>query len=101
MQTEAEAKKLIELLPGDDPGHALAELTQWTASMNATGSFTPGRRARVLQLLDDASRPLWRDLGQRYLAPHGRPNDGVDGDASILRAMADSAAEFANGLAII
>lgn len=45
MQTEAEAKKLIELLPEDDAAHALAGLTQWTASMNATGSFTAGRRA--------------------------------------------------------
>jgi len=101
MQTEAEAKKLIELLPDNDPGHALAELTQWTASLNATGSFSPGRRARILHLLDDASRPLWRELGQRYLAPAGAPNEGLDGDAAILRAMSDSASEFANGIALV
>ncbi|HXR59580.1 MAG TPA: hypothetical protein VN747_09725 [Burkholderiales bacterium] len=101
MQTEEEAKKLIGLLPDNDPGHALAELTQWTASLNATSEFTPGRRARILQLLDDASRVLWRELGQQYLAPAGAPIEAMDGDAAILRAMADSASEFANGLAIV
>ena len=101
MQTEAEAKKLIDLLPDNDPAHALAELTQWTGSLNATGSFTPGRRARILHLLDDASRPLWRELGQLYLAPAGSPSEAMDGDSAILRAMSDSASEFANGIAIV
>ncbi|MGE0873361.1 MAG: hypothetical protein AB7O31_01690 [Burkholderiales bacterium] len=100
MGTLDEARRLIALLPDDDPAHSLAELTQWTSSMNATDSFTPGRRARVLMLLHEAARPLWRELGQRYLAPDGRPDERGKGDPAILRAMADSAFEFASGFAI-
>ncbi len=100
MGTLDEARRLIALLPDDDPAHSLAELTHWTSSMNATDSFTPGRRARVLMLLHEAARPLWRELGQRYLAPDGRPDERGRGDPAILRAMADSAFEFASGFAI-
>lgn len=100
MGSEAETRKLLALLPDNDPDHALAELTQWTASMNMTDSFSPELRGRVLLLLDEASRPFWRALGQRYLAPKGKPAEGVEGDPTILRAMADSASEFANGLTI-
>src|SRR5438445_91056 len=95
-----EARKLLRLLPEDDPETCLAELTRWTKSMNETESFTPGRRARVLMLLDDAARTHWRALGARYLAPQGRPTDARDGDPAILRAMLDSASEFANGFAV-
>ena len=95
-----EARKHLALLPEDDPEAALADLTRWTASMNLTDSFTPGLRARVLMILDDAARPQWRALGARYLAPQGRPTEYRDGDPAILRAMYDSAFEFANGFAI-
>lgn len=94
------ARKLLALLPEDDPEHNLAELTRWTVSLNQTESFTPGRRARVLMRLDDAARVQWRALGARYLAPEGQPAEYRDGDPSILRALYDSAAEFANGFAI-
>src|SRR5688572_11130599 len=95
-----EARKLLALLPEGDPEQCLAELTRWTASMNQTESFTPGRRARVLMMLDDAARLQWRELGARYLAPQGRPSEDRDGDPAILRAMYDSAFEFANGFGI-
>ena len=42
-------------------------------------------------LLDDAARPVWRALGQRYLAPEGRPLEKGEGDPGILRALHDSA----------
>lgn len=100
MQDEAEAKKMLALLPDGDPDRAMAELTHWTATMNATEEFTPGRRGRILMLMDDASRPIWRDLGQRYLAPEGIPTEFKDGDPGILRAMLDSASEFSNGFGI-
>ena len=100
MQSEAEAKKLLELLPENDDDHAIAELTQWTASMNATESFPPELRAKLLLMLDEAARPFWRSLGQRYLAPAGGPSEGMDGEAAILRAMADSASEFSTGITI-
>ena len=95
-----EARKLLALLPEDDAEHCLADLTRWTKSMNDTESFTPGLRARVLMLLDDTARIHWRALGARYLAPQGRPTDARDGDPAILRAMIESATEFANGFAI-
>lgn len=101
MATVEQARKLLKLLPEADAEHSLAELTRWTKSINETESFTPGRRARVLVLLDDAARAVWRALGARYLAPMGVPTEYQDGDPAILRAMHDSAAEFANGFAII
>ena len=95
-----EARKQLALLPEGDPDTSLAELTRWTASINQTESFTPGRRGRVIMLLDDTSRLHWRSLGARYLAPQGRPTENRDGDPEILRAMYESACEFANGFAI-
>lgn len=100
MADEAEAKKLLALLPEDDPDTALADLTHWAATMNATESFTPGRRARVLLELGRAARPLWRAQARRYLCPDGRPGEGQDGDPGLLRALNDCAAEIANGFAI-
>jgi hypothetical protein len=100
MHSLDEARKLLALLPDDDAEHSLAEVTRWTVSINETASFTPGRRARVLMLLDDAARVHWRALGARYLAPKGAPAEYQDGDPAILRAMLDSATEFANGFAI-
>jgi len=99
MQDEAEAMKILALMPEDDAAHSIAELTHWTSSMNATDSFTPGRRGRILMLMHEASRPIWRELGQRYLAPEGVPTEGKDGDPAILRAMWDSASEFSDGFA--
>jgi hypothetical protein len=99
LQDEAEAKKILALLPEGDAAYSIAELTHWTASMNATASFTPGRRGRILMLMHEASRPIWRELGQRYLAPKGVPTEGRDGDPAILRAMWDSASEFSDGFA--
>lgn len=100
LHSEDEARKHLALLPEDDPEASLADLTRWTASMNQTESFTPGLRARILMILDDAARLQWRMLGARYLAPQGRPTENRDGDPAILRAMYDSAFEFANGFAI-
>ncbi|HTP63653.1 MAG TPA: hypothetical protein VMJ14_16410 [Burkholderiales bacterium] len=100
MRDVEEARKILALLPEDDPDHCLADLTRWTVSMNENESFTPGRRARVLMLLDDSARLHWRGLGARYLAPNGTPTENRDGDPAILRALYDSATEFANGFAI-
>jgi hypothetical protein len=100
MQDESEAKKLLALLPDGDPDWAVAELTHWTSSMNATESFTPGRRGRILMLMHEASKPIWRELGQRYLSPEGAPTEARDGDPAILKAMWDSASEFSTGFAI-
>lgn len=101
MGTVEEARKLLELLTEDDPAHALADLTNWTATMNATDSFTPDRRGRILLMMHESARPLWRDLGEQYLAPSGSPTEGVDGNRAILQAMWDSASEFSNGFALV
>ncbi len=100
MRTLDEARRMLALLPDDDAEASLADLTRWTVSMNETESFTPGRRALVLMLLDDAARAQWRALGTRYLAPKDAPAEYQDGNPAILRAMLDSATEFAAGFAI-
>jgi len=100
MSDAAEAQKLLALLPEDDPDTALADLTHWAATMNATESFTPARRAQVLMELDQAARPLWRAQAARYLRPEGKLSEGRDGDPGLLRALNDCAAEIANGYAI-
>lgn len=98
LQTAADAEEAIAGLP-QEPHAALAELTSLVRSMNETESFTPGLRARLLMMLDEAARPLWRELGREHLAPAGRPL-AKDGDVNILRALFDSASEFTNGYAI-
>ncbi|HLX78970.1 MAG TPA: hypothetical protein VKS43_00130 [Burkholderiales bacterium] len=100
MRSLEEARRMLALLPEDDSESSLADLTRWTVSMNGMEAFTPGRRARVLMLIDDAARTHWRALGARYLAPHGVPTEYRDGDPAILRALYDSASELANGFAI-
>lgn len=99
LQTVADAQAAVEELAHHAAHAALAELTNLARTMNETESFTPGRRAQILLKLDEAARPLWRELGGEYLAAGGRPL-ARDGDPNILRAMFDSASEFANGFAI-
>jgi len=97
MDSEDAARELLGELPAGDPLSALAEATHWTTSLNRTDGFSPGRRARVLLLLDDAARKVWRELGTFYLAPEGRPAPGLSGDTAVLDALFESAAEFAVG----
>src|SRR6185369_9901280 len=80
IQTVEDAQKVLAELPAHDPGGSLAQLTALVRSMNETDSFTAARRARILMILDDAARPLWRALGARYLAPNGKPNERREGD---------------------
>jgi len=94
---EAQARKMVQALPGHDPSAALAELTHWAVSMNEESSFTPDLRARILMEIDLAAHPFWRSLGVEFLAPGGKPSEGVDGNPGILHALRESAAEFANG----
>jgi len=99
LATVANVQEILTGLPRHDPGAALGELTAWAKSLNETDSFTPVRRARILLMLDDAARPLWRELSFQYLAPHRRPL-AKEGDQNIVRAMFDSASEFTNGFGI-
>jgi hypothetical protein len=92
-----DAQKTVEALPHHDPAAALAELTNGVQTMNAAREHVPELRARVLMVLDEAAAPLWRALGRDYLAPEGVPAE--EGDSGILRALFDSAAEFASGFA--
>lgn len=95
--TVEEARAVIEALPQHDPATALAELMACVRSINDEVSFTPGRRARVLMVLDDAAHALWRPLSEAFLAPEGKPLDGLEGDTRILEALRVSAAEFSTG----
>ncbi len=98
MENEAAARTLLADLPADDAPAALAELTHWATSINLSEDFTAGRRARVLMLLDESARPFWRELGELYLTPGGgRAGPAGRGNPAILRALFDSATEFAEG----
>jgi hypothetical protein len=99
LQSVADAQAALEELAHRGPHGGLAELTNLARTMNENESFTPGRRAQILLTLDEAARRLWHELGEEYLAPGGGPL-ARDGDPNILRAMFDSASEFANGFAI-
>jgi hypothetical protein len=101
LQSVADVEEMLGELPGTDPAAALAELTHWARSINATLEFTPGRRSRVLMMLDDAARSAWRALGARYLAANGKPGGRGSGERAILRALFDSASEFADGFALV
>jgi hypothetical protein len=100
IENETAARELLESLEGRDPAAALAEITATAASMSETDSFTPGRRARVLMVLDDAARAYWHALGEEFLSPGGHPSEGRDGDRTILRALFESAEAFANCYAL-
>ena len=97
LQSVNDARQVLAEIAAGDPDKALADITNWVAGMNAAESFTPGRRARILLALDEAARPLWRVKSENYLLPDGPGGRRGEGDASILRALFDSASEFAAG----
>ncbi len=96
LRDERSVNKMIEGLP-QDPIEGLAELTHWVMSVNSDDEFSAERRARVLMALEQASRSYWSALSVLYLAPEGKPVEGRQGDASILRGMLDSALGFSTG----
>jgi hypothetical protein len=65
--TEA-ARDQIDLLPADDPLHALGEIAQWLRSVGASKEFKPRTRLEVVALLDDAGRKPERELMQRFVS---------------------------------
>jgi len=97
---EAEARKMIDELPADEPAKALAELTHWARSINEEQTFTPELRARVLMEIDAAAHPFWRELWTEFLAPKGTPSEGQDGDTGVLHALREFSEECANGYAL-
>ncbi len=101
LQDVDDAKKVLAEIAAGDPDKALADITNWGAGMNATDSFTPGRRARILLTLDEAARPLWRLKSENYLLPQGPGGPRAEGDPNILRALFDSASEFAAGFEVV
>jgi hypothetical protein len=62
-----EAKRLLAALPVSDAGEALEEVTHWLQSVTGEPSFTPERRAELVQLVDEAGQPLARKVGRDYL----------------------------------
>lgn len=84
MGTEEEARELLASLPEWDHLASLNEVVHWLESLAAETAFSPGRRARLVMLLDQTVRPHWRALAQEYLAPGGEPSEGKDGDPNLL-----------------
>jgi len=101
LQSVDDAKKILAKITAGDADAGLADITNWVAGMNATESFTPGRRARILLTLDEAARPLWRAHSEHFLLPDGVGGRRAEGDPNILRALFDSASEFATGFGIV
>jgi hypothetical protein len=89
-------EKMREDLPVDALA-GLAELTHWASSVNTDDSFSPEQRSRVLLALDSTARPCWGELANQYLAPDGLPAEDSEGNDALLRALLDSATEFASG----
>ena len=84
MGSEEEARELLASLPVWDHLASLNEVVHWLESLAAEPAFSPGRRARLVTLLDQTVRPHWRALAQDYLAPNGEPSEGKDGDPNLL-----------------
>jgi len=78
---------LMAELPVDDPMASVADVTSWLEGMSVSDSFTPVLRTSIVMFLDDAARPHWRRALGLFLTPHGRPVEGFDGDAGVLRKL--------------
>jgi len=78
---------LMAELPVDDPMASVADVTSWLEGMSVSDSFTPVLRTNIVISLDDAARPHWRRALGLFLTPHGRPVEGFDGDAGVLRKL--------------
>lgn len=100
LRSKEDAAAGITELASEPAESALAQITYYVKSMNDTHSFSPGRRAVVLLQLHEAARPRWRALAARYLKYRGVPAEHREGDPNILRALYDSASEFATGFGL-
>jgi hypothetical protein len=69
----AEAARLLDALPEDDPFKALDDITAWLTSVKDTPSFRPEMRTPVIMLLDETGMPLHTELMKLYL---GEPRSG-------------------------
>jgi hypothetical protein len=61
-----EAKRLLAALPAE-PQHALEELSHWLESVTGEASFTPERRAQLVQMIDEAGQAPARKFARDYL----------------------------------
>jgi hypothetical protein len=77
MFSVAEAERLLDGLPEDDPFQAFDDITTWLASVKDAPGFRPETRAPVIMLLDETGMPLHTELLKLYLGdPHSRdPKD--------------------------
>lgn len=77
MFNEAEAQRLLDGLPEDDPFQAFDDIIAWLASVKDTPGFRPETRTTVIMLLDEAGFPLHEELLKLYLGdPYSRdPRD--------------------------
>jgi hypothetical protein len=67
MADPREAKRLLAALPASDVCQALEEATHWLESVTIEPTFTPERRAELIQLVDEAGQPIARKVGRDYL----------------------------------
>lgn len=99
MGTLDEAHSLLAGLEATESRAAFDELTHWLQSFGAAEGFTPGRRARILLVINEHVRLHWRELARRYLAPEGEPSEFRDGDPGLLLAMLDLSEALATAFA--
>src|SRR5262245_41772032 len=68
MLNPADAAKLLEQLPSDDPLKAIEEVTAWLESLARATRFGTGQRLRVISMVDEAGQPAATSLRAEYLA---------------------------------
>lgn len=78
MYNMAEAEKLLDELPADDPFEALEAITAWLESITATPALGAELRVDLVELLDETARPIHAGLLKSYLAePHLQDFQGM------------------------
>ena len=68
MLNVADATRLLEQLPRDDPLKATEEVTAWLESLARATRFGSGHRLRVVSMVDEAGQPGAEALMAEYLA---------------------------------
>jgi hypothetical protein len=89
-----EARKLLADLPQVDPFKALAEITDWLASVKDASGFSPELRLDIIMLLDETGQPLQTELLRQYLgSPHLQDFHGLhlwQGIHGFMKALAEA-----------
>ncbi|HEY0666200.1 MAG TPA: hypothetical protein VGD24_09050 [Gallionella sp.] len=78
MFSVAEAARLLDDLPRDNPVKSLNEISAWLDSVKDASGFRPELRSEIVLLLDEAGQPFYTELLQLFLGePHLQDFQGL------------------------